>query len=124
MTGEIAAEEGMKVGTDITETGPVAIMAEDKGQKAGAEDTMMTREGTMLVGTAAETTEISSRDRYERRDSRDRKEYNRDRRDYSTDRRNRSRGRHDRSQSRGRQDRSQSRGRNNNDRDVKCFQVW
>ena len=58
MKGEIAAEEGMKVGTDITETGPVAIMAEDKGQKAGAGDTMMTREGTMLVGTAVETTEI------------------------------------------------------------------
>ena len=32
MTGEIAAEEDMKVGTDITETGPAAIMAEDKGQ--------------------------------------------------------------------------------------------
>ena len=47
----------MKVGTDTTETGPAAVMAEDKGQKVEAEDTTMTREDTMLVGTAAEITE-------------------------------------------------------------------
>ena len=121
MKGETAAEEGMKVGTDFTETGPAAVMAGDKGQIAGAEAHTMTREDTMLVGTAVEITEtavgigmkgeiagieriiigigeiIAQTGEIE------------------------AGGRHERSQSRGRHDRSQSRGRNSKDSDVKCF---
>ena len=73
MKGETAAEGDMKAGIDFTETGPAVVMAEDKGHTVEAEAHTMTREGTMLAEAAAEIYR-DNYDRYERRDSRDRKE--------------------------------------------------
>ena len=114
MKGETTAEGDMIVGTDHTEVDQVAGTTKVDAHTVMAEAHTTPRDTINLLEATADHTD--SYDRYERRDTRDRRNISRDRRDYSIDRRDRSRGRHEGSQSRGRSENMSDKGK-----EVQCY---